>query len=273
MAKIACVTGAHGFLGKHLIAALQNTEIEPIPLPHDTFFAYEDVLQNRLDKIKPDYLFHLAAFGNMSQHESDPDSIFHANLTATYNLLKATSKLSYTSFVNISTSSVMLDYETLYSATKKGAEALCNAFATKYDKNIINVRPFSIYGTGEQVSHLIPRIFRSCMFDDPLKLAPDPVHDYVYVEDVVKQLIEIAKNPIDWPTTTVQIGTGVQTTNRKLVGLIEQITGRKANIVGELESKSFDTALWKADPRKGWVYFQNTPLLEGLQRIYESYKL
>lgn len=271
--QTALITGAHGFLGKHLSLALAAQKIVPIPLSHNTFFEYDEILEGRLKKLKPDFIFHLASFGNMSEHDKDPDSIYSANLLGTYKLLKATTKLNYKAFINISTSSVMLDYETLYSATKKGAEALCRAFSLKYTEPIISVRPFSIYGVAEQETHLIPRIFRSCLYREPLKISPKPVHDYVFVDDVVRELINIATHSKDWPASEVQIGTGVQTSNAKLVRLIEQITGRKANIVGELESKPFDTDNWKADPKKGWVYFQATPLLEGLQKVYESYKL
>lgn len=273
MAKKAVITGAHGFLGKHLVSLLPQYNIEPIPLPHNLIFEYEEALATRMRGIKPDYIFHLAAFGNMTEQQKDPDSIFSANLLGTYNLLKATKRMNYEAFINISTSSLYLKYETMYSATKRGAEALCNAFSLQYAQPIINVRPYSIYGAGEQETHLIPRIFRSSLDREPLKIAYEPMHDYVYVEDVVKQLIEIALTPVDWPATTVQIGTGVQTSNRKLVELIEQITGKKVHITDEIEPKPYDTDTWKAEPKKGWVYFQTTPLVVGLQKVYESYKL
>lgn len=270
MAKKAIVTGARGFLGKHLTAYLTQQKVEVYPLIHSQFHEY---LSEDIKKVNPDYIIHAAAFGNMSEHDSDWDSILSANILGTYNLLKACNDVEYKAFINISTSSVMLDYTTMYSATKASGELLCDSFAFKYQKPIISVRPFSIYGEEEQETHLIPRLFRSCLFNEPLKLSPDPVHDYVYVKDVVSQLLEITRNVTECPSTVVQVGTGVQTSNGELVRLIEQITGRRANIVGELEPKPYDSGNWKASPEKGWVYFQTTPLLEGLQKVYSSYKL
>ncbi len=272
MAKVALVTGLHGFVGQHLKTALEEQNITVVGLPHDLFYGYEQAFEKAVKTANPEYIFHLASYGNMRQHTQD-DDIFSANLLGTYNLLKATSSIGYKAFINVSTSSVMLDYQTMYSATKAGGEFLCEAFANRLDKRIFSVRPFSLYGDGEQQEHLIPRLFRSCLYQEPIKLAPDPRHDFVYVKDFVNAIVDIALNATEYATSPIQIGTGVATSNNKLKELIEQITSRKAKITDEAIPYEYDTKDWKADPGNGYVYFARTSLLKGLQEVYKSYKL
>lgn len=267
------VTGANGFVGQHLTSLLREKNHEVTSLSHDLFYGYEDPLEFHIKNINPDIIVHLAAYGNLAEHEKYLDEIYHGNITATYNLLKATKDIPYKAFINMSSSSVMLSYETMYSACKKATEALCRTFANQFDKRIINVRPFSIYGEGEQQSHLIPRLFRSCLYKEPMKFASYPVHDFVYVADIVTQLIKLAQDSVEWPATEVQVGTGIATSNDTVKRLIEEITGRKAHITDEVAPRPYDTKNWKASADKGWVYFQPTSLVEGLQKTYSSYKL
>jgi nucleoside-diphosphate-sugar epimerase len=272
MAETALVSGLNGFIGHHLKTALEKKNISVVGLPHDLFYKYEMGLQSAVESAQPDYIFHLASYGNMREQKYE-DDIFSANLLGTYNLLKATKDLPYKTFVNISTSSVLLDFETMYSATKAGAEHLCKAFADNYNKRIITVRPYSIYGEHEQETHLIPRIFRSCLYREPLELAPDPRHDYVFVDDFVSELIAIAQSDSDYLESPIHIGTGVSTSNGKILSLIEGITQRKAKLMGEREGYEYDTTDWKANPRNGYVIYTPVPIEEGLQKVYNSYKL
>ena len=273
MANRALITGANGFLGKHVSAYLTQKNIEVIPLPHDLFYTYEENIEKFVKEAHADYIFHLASYGNLSEQQKYIDDIYSGTILATFNLLKATRKLSYKAFINISSSSVLLDYETMYSAGKKSQEALCRAFSNQYSLPIISVRPFSIYGPGEQETHLIPRLFRSCLYKEPMKFVGSPVHDYVYIDDIVAELYNIALNPTDWPTTEAMIGTGVKTSNDEVKLLIEAITGKKAKITDTVEAKPYDSSSWVASPKQGWVYFQSTPIAEGLQKVFKSYTL
>lgn len=269
---IALVSGLHGFVGQHLKTALEQKGIMVVGIPHDMFYTYEDQLPRLIEDYPPDFIFHLASYGNMINHEDD-DGIVAANIYGTYKLLQATRHLPYKLFLNISTSSVALPYQTLYSATKFGAEKIAEALANKYDKPIISVRPFSLYGEGEQETHLIPRIFRSCLFGEPLKLAPDPKHDWVYVKDFVNTLVAVSTEDLDIPSDVIQIGTGHAISNGSVLNHIEKLTGRRANLVDEIAPRDYDTQEWKADPKNGYVFYATTPLSEGLQKVYESYKL
>ena len=174
------------------------------------------------------------------------------------NLLCATRDIPYKSFTFVSTSSVLLPVETFYSATKAGAERLCQAYKDQYRKPISIVRPYSIYGIGEAPFRFIPTVFRSCMTGEPMTLDPEPVHDWVYVTDFVKRLLTA-------PTGISEVGTGIGTSNSIVVKLIEQITGKKANITHTKRMREFDNRIWVAkNESQSFVKLE-----EGLQKYYE----
>jgi nucleoside-diphosphate-sugar epimerase len=267
MAKIL-VTGSSGFLGTHLVDALQKRGDEVVKIPHKFL---DDPLELEvlcLFEEPFDYIFHLAAYGNMI-HQQEMTKIFMANLWGTFDLLKATKDIPYKAFINISTSSVNLPHQTMYSVTKRGAEELCKAFVNEYAKPIVSIRPFSIYGPGEASHRFIPTVFRSCMNGEPMTLSPDGVHDWTYIDDMVKTMIGAAEAvAMSEIFDTIECGTGVATTNRQVVDLIEKITGKKANITGVGIPRAFDRGDWKAeDVNKDFIQLE-----EGLQKYYDSIK-
>lgn len=266
---LAVVTGSTGFIGQHLIEALTRNDIRVLTVPHELLHqSYK--LARYFDMHQPQYIFHLAAYGNMAYQSSDDSEIFKANLIGTYNLLEATRDVPYEAFINVSTSSIKLPHQTMYSATKAGAEMICQAFIDEYKKPIVSVRPYSVYGVGEAAYRLIPTIFRSCLKGVEMPLVFDAVHDWVYVDDVVHSMIDIALTGCDSRIfgAIEDCGTGIMHTNSQVVDEIVKITGKAANITPVDEMRSYDTNTWKADlPLPGM-----TSLHDGLVKYYESIK-
>src|ERR1035437_6380753 len=126
------ITGASGFLGSHLAKALSGQKI--LTLKHG-LFSPEDVT-----KVAPDVIYNLAAYGNMSNQKDEWENV-NANIIGLWTLLQVTKDLPYKKFVQISTSSVLLNHQTMYSSTKLGGEALCKAYIDEYKKPIVVVRP------------------------------------------------------------------------------------------------------------------------------------
>lgn len=258
---LAIVTGAHGFIGKRLVATLEQRGYNVTSLPHK-FLSVPKKLDKFFHIYPAEYIFHLAAYGNMA-YQQNPHKILWGNYIRTFNLLEATKNISYKAFVNVSSSSVQLPHQTLYSATKLGGEALCLAYHSEYKKPIVTVRPYSVYGEGEADFRFIPTVFRSCMLGEKFTLAPTPVHDWVYVQDVVNYMIDAAGKAKEWAGEAKQIGTGIATSNLEVVRMIEAITVRSANMKLTHSLRSFDNTYWKADP---WPFY--TDLLDGLEKYY-----
>jgi nucleoside-diphosphate-sugar epimerase len=199
------ITGAHGFLGTHLSAALKKRGDNVTLVPREAY-TNPILLEQMIAVYQPSYIYHLAASGNMA-NQTDEQEILIANYFGMFNLLQATENIDYSALINVSSSSVLLDYETLYSATKAGAERLCKWHADSKNKPIATIRPFSVYGPGEAPFRFIPTVFRSCMKKEKMDLDPSPVHDWVYVEDVVQAMIDTAATITFHKGKAVNVGT------------------------------------------------------------------
>lgn len=259
------VTGASGFIGSHLVKALEERGDEVSIIKGQSLYRGDFVPSDYADI---DYVFHLAAYGNMS-NQKDEVMMFFSNLQGLFNFLFSTKDIPYKAFINVSSSSVLLPHETMYSATKAGAERLCKAFVDEYAKPIVTVRPFSVYGPGEADFRFIPTAFRSCLQNEPLTLSSNATHDWVYVTDIVNAMIELAIDAESQKGSAIGIGTGIATSNRDVLTMIERITGRKANVTEEKELRSFDNQDWKAQLSDYLCY---TTFEQGLQKYYDSIK-
>ena len=121
------------------------------------------------------------------------------------------------------------------------------------------VRPFSVYGPGEQPYRLVPSAVAAAQRGEPIRLTrPGIARDFVYVDDVVDALLRAAAVP-EAIGEVVNAGTGTQTTNEELVARLEAVLGRQLDVrPGEHEARPWDTECWVADTAKaerllGWT--------------------
>ncbi len=272
--EIAVVSGANGFIGTHLCRTLAKSGVKVVAIPRDILLKTA-LLRDFLRKCNPTYIFHLAAYGNHSTQTGYEQTI-DVNYMGTYSLLLASKRIPYKAFVNVSSSSVLLDHETFYSATKAGAERLCRAFYSEYGKPIITARPYSIYGIGEAEFRFIPTAFKCALLGETLKLAPDAVHDWLYVDSFVEGIVRSATKYIDrMQGKAWNFGTGIGTNNMDVVKLIAKITDKKINIIPQSNMRSFDSKSWACALNEEsylWTDEYMPTLEEGLERIYGYYK-
>lgn len=241
---ISLISGINGFAGRHLADRLLHEGHKVAGIPRDLLLD-AGALKEFIEEASPDYIFHLAAYGNSYDHSQD-DEIFLSNVFKTYILLSASLEIPYKAFINVSTSSVTLPKMTMYSGTKLAGEALAKTFAGVYKKPIITVRPYSITGIGEQENHLIPTLIRSCLDGEEMPFVPDPMHDFINVADFVNALYMVSQKIEGYKE--IPIGTGYQYANQQVKALVERVTGKKANIKEVDSLRSYDNHRWVADP-------------------------
>ncbi len=223
----AYVTGASGFLGSYLKRQLPS----PILIPHNQIHTIK--LENF------DYFYFLSSYGNLSTHLED-NKIIKANITDLTDILLQVNWARIKSFVYVSSSSVNLPVQTMYSRSKRAAEEILLAFAKKYNAPICIVRPFSITGVGEQKIHLIPRLIDSCLSGTPMEFVGTPKHDYIDVQDVVSGILSLSKAHAKG---IFELGTGKSYSNQQILKLVERLTGKKANIRPG-KAMIYDTKNW-----------------------------
>lgn len=251
------ITGASGFLGQHLVKKLKTSR--SIPHKDITNFKYK----------KCENFYFLSAYGNMHFHEED-ENIFQANVA---DLIHVITKLprGFKSFVYISTSSVKLPYQTMYSRTKKASEEILLSMIEKHHLPICIIRPYSITGVGEQKKHLIPKLIESCLGNKLMNFVPSPVHDFIDVEDAVEAMINLAENQAKG---IFEIGSGRAYSNKEVLDIVEKVTGKKANINVVKTLRNYDTSNWVSRNFRarsyGWL--PKKSLEQSITEMVKEYK-
>ena len=270
----AVISGQSGFIGSHLHQALLSRKYSVARITQEVLYSPNN-LKAFFKEEQPDYIFHLASYGNHNNQTDRAMTIF-SNIIGTYNMLDASLDIAYKAFFYFSSSSVRLPHETFYSAAKASAERIIRAFINVFDKPIITIRPFSIYGPGEADFRFIPTIIRSIETKQKMALDPDPMHDWIYIDDMIDALIFLLtpKHITYAKGQRIQIGTGEQATNIGVAEMLREISGKELKYEFERNMRPYDTKFWKADTAfmntLGWK--TKVSLEEGLRKTYQWHK-
>ena len=233
------ISGSTGFIGSNLVRTLEQLGHTVVPIYNEKLLS-RDYLAGFMKEVKPDYIFHLAAYGNMATH-LDMDKMYEANVIKTFNLLVVSQSFDSKAFINFSTSSVLLPNQTFYSRTKRASELLIEQFP-----NTVSARPSTVIGIGEQKEHLIPKLIRSCLYQEEMPFIGEPTHDFISVNDLIRALLKIVDN-MGLSEKQMNISTGKILSNQQILEIVEKLTGKKANIKYVENLRSYDTPEWKVD--------------------------
>jgi nucleoside-diphosphate-sugar epimerase len=195
------VTGAGGFLGRPLVAALRSAGHDAAPLDGDVTDRATFAKAG-----KADVAFHLAAQSNVPLSVKDPAGTWKANVDGTLQVLEWARRDGVGRVVVISSSHVYgrplrspIDEEhplaprSPYGASKMAAEALAQSYHATYGVGTVVVRPFNIYGPGQSPGFLVPDILGQLRAGGALVLGdPKPVRDYTFLDDAVRFLVACA---------------------------------------------------------------------------------
>lgn len=245
------VTGANGFIGKHLAKRLYD-QGNLVCIGHKLIHGYNFQPSKRF--------FFLSTYGNMSQHR-DVEKMTTANVIDVLDVLNA-SDTEYLVF--LSSSSVTLRVETLYALGKRTAESLIQSRDIPY----CIIRPYSVIGVGEQKEHLIPTLIRSCMEGKEMPFVPDAIHDFIDVEDVVDAILFLTDNR---KTGIFELGHGVPVTNQEVLELVQSVCQNYANVRTVDNLRPYDNSTWYCRKKiEGWQ--PKKSLLRSVNEMVDAYK-
>jgi nucleoside-diphosphate-sugar epimerase len=261
------VTGAAGFIGSHLVAALlerghevigiDRREAQRDPVTDATMDALHVhpglrlVTANLSDVAISDLLvgcgtvFHLAAVpgvrGSWGPQFAD---YADSNITATQRLLAASEAAGVRKLVFASSSSVYgpapgPNRETdetrplsPYGVSKLAAEKLCMAYARRPGTRlgVAALRLFTVYGPRQRPDMLVGRLLSAALNGTQVTVYGDGTarRDFTFVDDVVAALI--SAGALSATSAMVNIGTGRAVALRELITLAEQVTGRTVRV-------------------------------------------
>lgn len=283
------ITGASGFIGSVLLRRLikQKQEVHLILRKESRTWRIDDLLDkvtihisdlsnlNELNeiiqKVKPDIIYHLATNGAYSS-QKDANQIINTNILGTWNLLQACNSINYKLFVNTGSSSEygfkkfamretdIVEPASYYAVTKCAQTLLCSHIAKQENKPIVTIRPFSVYGPYEEPKRFIPTLMKALIFNEEMNLVdPNIARDYIYIDDMVDAYLKIDEL-INNSGEYFNIGTGIQSTIKETVNIAKKVTGKTAKFKwGKMENRNWDTNNWVADISKARQLLNWTP--------------
>jgi GDP-4-dehydro-6-deoxy-D-mannose reductase len=231
--KVA-VTGARGFVGPHLVAHLQASGDDVLPLdrhgpdPFDVTDA--EAVHTRLRDARPVVVYHLAALSHVGESWKSPGTSFRVNAEGTLNVLRACTELnvervivvlSSEEYGRVTEAELPLTEDspvkpvTPYGAAKAAADVLAQQAFLGDGLGTIRVRPFSHTGPGQSARFVVPalaariaRAERDHVDDIPVG-SLDAVRDLTDVRDVVRAYRLLAERGEPGGVYNVCSGTGV----------------------------------------------------------------
>jgi GDP-L-fucose synthase len=302
--KRITLTGGKGFLGKHLIKALQAKGYKNIAiadLPEYNLIRIDDV--KRLYKeTKPDIVIHLAAkVGGIGFNQENPGALFYENIMMGVQLIHEGYLHGIEKFVALGTICAYPKFTPVpfkeddlwngypeetnapYGLAKKMMLVQSQAYRQQYNFNSIFLLPVNLYGPGDNFdpnsSHVIPALIKKCV-DAKRKGDKEIVvwgtgaatREFFYVEDAAEAIVCATENYNK--SEPVNIGAGFEISIRDLTKLIVELTG----FTGEI---TWDTTKPDGQPRRmldttrarnEFGFQAKTGFREGLQKTIAWYE-
>jgi UDP-glucose 4-epimerase len=303
----ALVTGAAGFIGSHLSAALLDsgasvtgidcfTDYYPRPLKEANLatvqgrqgFNFVQGVVQEMD-LKPllagvTHVFHLAAqAGVRKSWGRDFDVYTRNNIEATQRLLEAVAGVPLERFVYASSSSVYGDEVLLpmkedaylqplspYGVSKLAAEHLAHLYWVNHGVPAVSLRYFTVYGPRQRPDMGFQRFLTAVQQGKPITVYGDgeQTRDFTFVGDAVAATIAAGNQGV--PGRVYNMGGGSRVTLNHVLDLISKVTGKPVAIQREPDQKG-DMRHTYADTsaaRRDLGFAPRVTLEEGLTQQY-----
>lgn len=228
------VTGAGGFVGKHLVSALAEKghrvyagmqKVKNIFDDYNVTVGFIEMLDNEslinvITQFKPEGIIHLAAQTMVKESWDDPAKTFSINVHGTINLINVINQYSpNTKIIYIGSSEeygmsgklgIPLTEETAcfpqnpYAISKLAAGELALQLAKKKGLNVIHVRPFNHFGPGQVLGFVVSDFSSQIIQIENGKSEPvihvgdlSTQRDFTYINDVINSYIMFLENHIE----------------------------------------------------------------------------
>jgi UDP-glucuronate 4-epimerase len=307
------VTGAAGFIGSHLAEKLVNRGDVVVGLDnfndyydpakkranekrlvaYPNFSMVEADIRDRermlllFEKENFEAVAHLAAMAGVRNAVKYPDLYVDVDYIGTQNLMDAARFNDVGNFVFASTSSVYGATEQIpfqesdpcdrplqpYAAAKRAAEILGHAYHYLYGLNFTVLRFFTVYGPNGRPDMMAYLVADSATkgIEIPLYEGGQMYRDWTYVADTADGIVAAIDRPLGYEI--INLGRGEPTLLADFVGMIEDLAGRKANLVAK-PKQAADVVTTYADTRKAVELLRYDPTVtvqEGVAAFWEWY--
>ena len=294
------VTGATGFIGKHLVQLLaaEGYSVGILARPTSSFSRgrgilnvtsfsgdvrnFED-LKDAFSSFKPDAVIHLVTYYAVMHQADEIGVMLDTNVKGTINILEAAKESRVQLFVNTSTCAVYeekdrpireddpIKPQNLYALTKLQAEEACGFYAENFNLRCVTLRLFPPYGPGDKERRLIPHIIGNLLKKTPPQLTSGKQEwDFVYISDIVTAFIAVLRSaPFEAKHEIINIGTGQPYSVRAVGDLLKNVMRSDTELHwGAVEHRMNEVWYNSADITKAKIFLCWSPMIgieEGLK--------
>jgi len=309
--KQAIIIGAAGFVGSYLAEHLQteyNMKVAVTKLSHETLeiknadvynldILNKEEIVNLLFKVRPDYIFHLAAQSSVGLSWKNPGLTIDINIKGSINVMDAIRELYYKprilligsgeEYGHIKEGETPINEDNrlrpgnIYAATKACQNMIGNIYAKAYDMNLMMVRAFNHIGPTQapmfvvadfckQVAEIEKGLRPPVMYVGNL----DAKRDFTDVRDVVRAYaLLIQKGDAG---ETYNVGSGHAESIQGILDMIISLSNKAIRVeVDQNKLRPVDIPIIEADTSKlkavtGWE--QSIPLQQTIRETLEYWR-
>ena len=269
------VTGAAGFIGSHLTAALLDTGATVVGVDAFTDYYPRAIKERNLETLRKNarfafiestiqnadlksilgectHVFHLAAQAGVRKSWGRDFAIYTTNnVDATQILLEAIAQSSgIERVVYASSSSVYGDNVPMpmkedalpqpvspYGVTKLAAEQLCYLYYINHQVPTVALRYFTVYGPRQRPDMGFHKFLRAAIRQEPIDLYGDgeQTRDFTFVHDAVGATIAAATKGV--AGRVYNIGGGSRVSMNQVIEMLGRVSGRKLIVRRSAEQK------------------------------------
>jgi nucleoside-diphosphate-sugar epimerase len=287
VAKIL-VTGANGFIGKHLCKRLTE---DGFIIADGKSRSYQrpldvtDLGQLASACRNVDTVIHLAGRTSIERSLRDPYKTYYINYIGALNLLEASRLTDVKRLINVSTfvygqphdipinEKHRINPHSPYTKSKLLAEMICQYYSCDFDIDVVTLRPFQIYGWGARPDSFIPSVIQQIVRKGEVFLNGKNVRrDFLFVDDFVDLIVAILN---DFPSgyNVYNVGFGKSHALEKIAKILANQMNKRIKINYEESYPSPSGTNMQADITRVSEAFRWKPRVtieEGLKYILEK---
>lgn len=302
MSERVLVVGGTGFIGGNLVLKLVKcgfkVTVLSLNLPADekkidgVEYWRADItnfeqLQKQLLVTTFDYVINLSGYIDHCQFMEGGRQIIDTHFGGVQNLLQLLDWTSIKRFVQIGTSD---EYGGLpppqtekmrenpispYSFGKVASTQLLQMLTRTEGFPAVILRPFLVYGEGQNSRRFLPQIVRGCLQGSRFPVSEgEQLRDFCYVDDVTRGILLTLRND-NINGEVINLASGKPISIRKVVELVKEIVGQGAPDFGAVSYRVEENMALYADITKAKKLLDWEPIVtldEGIRKIVHYYQ-